>query len=133
MKLWDFFLKVNHKKKSQALVGLAVEEGTYRGIVKGDTSDYSMIIFSKLQCTQTTRPWHLDALKRIMYVPIILHNLIAEDERATYGGNLDCSYDHLDNGQATLSYDSNIDFQEFLCKRFDVRDKKIHDNYNKTW
>jgi len=35
-----------------------------------------------------TRSWHLDSLKCIMDVCIILHNMIVEDERATYGAIL---------------------------------------------
>ncbi|CAJ2672776.1 unnamed protein product [Trifolium pratense] len=71
------------------------------------------------------RSWHLDALKRIIDTCIILHNMIVEDERATYGGNFDYSYDHL--GDATAVPDaSNIDFQDFLRRRFHVRDKQIH-------
>lgn len=52
--------------------------------------------------------------------------MIVEDERSTYGGNFDFSYDHLGNDTTTLPNNSNIDFQEFLRKRFDVRDKQIH-------
>ncbi|XP_058775220.1 uncharacterized protein LOC131649476 [Vicia villosa] len=73
-----------------------------------------------------TRSWHLDTLRRIMNTYIILHNMIVEDERATYGENFDFSYDHLNNDLTILPNDSNIDFQEFLRRRFDVRDKQIH-------
>ncbi|XP_058741338.1 uncharacterized protein LOC131613706 [Vicia villosa] len=72
------------------------------------------------------RSWHLDTLQRIMNTCIILHNMIVEDERSTYGGNFDFSYDHLSNDATTLPNDSNIDFQEFLRRRFDVRDRQIH-------
>ncbi|CAK8565464.1 unnamed protein product [Lathyrus sativus] len=72
------------------------------------------------------RPWHLDTLQRIMNTCIILHNMIVEDERATYGGNFDFSYDHLSNDATILSNDSNIDFQEFMRRRFDIRDKQVH-------
>ncbi|XP_058733852.1 uncharacterized protein LOC131605522 [Vicia villosa] len=72
------------------------------------------------------RSWHLDTLQCIMNTCIILHNMIVEDERATYGGNFDFSYDHLSNDPTILPNDSNIDFQEFLHRRFDVRDKQIH-------
>ncbi|XP_045827610.1 uncharacterized protein LOC123919682 [Trifolium pratense] len=71
------------------------------------------------------RSWHLDALKRIIDTCIILHNMIVEDERATYGGNFDYSYDHFGNATAVPDA-SNIDFQYFLCRRFHVRDKQIH-------
>jgi len=57
---------------------------------------------------------------------IILHNMIVEDERATYGGNFVYSYDHLDNDPIAPSDDSNIDFCEFLRRRHHVQDKQIH-------
>ncbi|XP_024630897.1 uncharacterized protein [Medicago truncatula] len=72
------------------------------------------------------RSWHLDALKRIMGRCIILHNMIVEDKRATYGGTFDYSYDHLGNGPTAPPDDSNNDFQEFLRRRHNVRDKQIH-------
>jgi hypothetical protein len=52
--------------------------------------------------------------------------MIVEDERGTYGGNFDYSYDYLGDDPTTLQDDSNIDFQEFLRRRFEVRDKTIH-------
>ncbi|CAK8569689.1 unnamed protein product [Lathyrus sativus] len=52
--------------------------------------------------------------------------MIVEDERATYGEIFDFSYDHLSNDATILSNDSNIDFQEFMCRRFDIRDKQVH-------
>jgi len=72
------------------------------------------------------RSWHLDSLKRIMDTCIILHNMIVEDERATYGGNFDYSYDHIGNDPTAPPDDSNSDFQEFLRRRHHVRDKQIH-------
>ena len=72
------------------------------------------------------RSWHLDSLKRIMDTCIILHNMIVEDERATYGGNFDYSYDHLGNDPTAPLDVSNSDFREFLCRRHHVRDKQIH-------
>ena len=72
------------------------------------------------------RPWHLDALKHIMDTCIILHNMIVEDERATYGGNFDYSYERLDNDPSAPPDISNNDFQEFLRIRHHVRDKEIH-------
>jgi hypothetical protein len=72
------------------------------------------------------RSWHLDALKRIMDTCIILHNMIVEDERATYGGTFDYSYDHLGNDPTPPPNDFNNDFQEFLRRRHHVRDRQIH-------
>lgn len=73
-----------------------------------------------------TRSWHLDALQCIMNTCIILHIMIVEYECASYDGNFDFSYDHLSNDATILPDDSNIDFQEFLHRIFDVRDKQIH-------
>ncbi|KAK2357493.1 hypothetical protein QL285_094758 [Trifolium repens] len=72
------------------------------------------------------RSWHLDALKRIMDTCIILHNMIVEDEHATYGGTFDYSYDHLGNDPTPPPNDFNNDFQEFLRRRHHVRDRLIH-------
>ncbi|CAL5213558.1 unnamed protein product [Lathyrus oleraceus] len=52
--------------------------------------------------------------------------MIVKDEHASYDGKFDFSYDHLSNDATILPDDSNIDFQEFLRRRFDVRDKQIH-------
>ncbi|CAK8532768.1 unnamed protein product [Lathyrus sativus] len=72
------------------------------------------------------RSWHLNTLQRIMNTCIILHNMIVEDECATYGGNFDFSYDHFSNDATILPNNSNVDFQEFLHRRFEIRDKQIH-------
>ncbi|CAK8544758.1 unnamed protein product [Lathyrus sativus] len=36
------------------------------------------------------------------------------------------SYDHFSTGVTILSNASNIDFQELLRRRFDVRNKQVH-------
>ncbi|CAI8605890.1 unnamed protein product [Vicia faba] len=70
-----------------------------------------------------TRSWHLDVLKRIIDTCIIPHNMIIEDERATYGDNFNYSYEHLDSDPIVPLDDSNNDFQEFLRRRH-------HNNHN---
>jgi hypothetical protein len=52
--------------------------------------------------------------------------MIVEDERATYGGTFDYSYDHLGNDPTPPPNDFNNDFQEFLRRRHHVRDRQIH-------
>ncbi|XP_058745956.1 uncharacterized protein LOC131618816 [Vicia villosa] len=80
----------------------------------------------------SARPWHLDALKRIMDTCIILHNMIVEDERATYGGNLDYSNEHSGNDPTAPSNDSNNDFQEFYVEDIMFVTRKLIDTFNKT-
>ncbi|XP_024628225.1 uncharacterized protein [Medicago truncatula] len=72
------------------------------------------------------RSWNLDSLKCIMDTCIILHNMIVDDERATYGDNFDYSYDHQGNDPTAPPDDSNSDFQYFLRRRHHVRDTQIH-------
>jgi hypothetical protein len=43
------------------------------------------------------RAWHMETLKYTIYACIILHNMIVEDERHTYGGDFDYLYDNVDN------------------------------------
>jgi len=74
----------------------------------------------------SARSWHLDSLKYIMDTCIILHNMIVEDERATYGDNFGYSNDHLGNDPTAPPDDCNSDFQEFLRRRHHVRNKQIH-------
>ncbi|XP_058783699.1 uncharacterized protein LOC131658422 [Vicia villosa] len=47
------------------------------------------------------RVWHMDTLKHTIYTCIILHNMIVEDERHTYVGNFDYSYDNVDDNNST--------------------------------
>ncbi|XP_058782776.1 uncharacterized protein LOC131657378 [Vicia villosa] len=48
------------------------------------------------------RAWHMETLKYTIYACIILHNMIVEDKRHTYGGNFDYSYDNVDNNNSTI-------------------------------
>ena len=74
------------------------------------------------------RAWHMDTLKHIIYACIILHNMIIEDERHTYDGNFDFSYDHVDNDilTAEIYHGPHPDFQAYLQTRADVRQKQMH-------
>ncbi|XP_058775263.1 uncharacterized protein LOC131649519 [Vicia villosa] len=50
-----------------------------------------------------TRAWNLETLKHTIYSCIILQNMIVEDERHTYGGNFDYSYDITTTQQQSSS------------------------------
>jgi hypothetical protein len=59
--------------------------------------------------------------------------MIVEDERATYDGNFDYSYDHLADSTAVPDA-PNIDFQDFLCREgFMFVIGKFIVTFNKTW
>ncbi|XP_058742343.1 uncharacterized protein LOC131614811 [Vicia villosa] len=47
------------------------------------------------------RAWHMETLKHTIYACIILHNMIVEDQRHTYGGDFDYSYDNVDDTYST--------------------------------
>ncbi|KAK7243211.1 hypothetical protein RIF29_38001 [Crotalaria pallida] len=79
--------------------------------------------FAIVRCP--SRQWQLDSLARIMYACIILHNMIVEDERDTYGGN----FDYSDVGNDTVEESNNgrdPDIQDYLQRRFAVRDRVSH-------
>jgi len=72
------------------------------------------------------RAWYNETLKSILYECIILHNMIVEDERHIYA-NFDLSYDHLafDISTTEILNGSHSNFQKYLQRRAEVRDKEI--------
>lgn len=52
----------------------------------------------------------MDALDLIIYTCIILHNMIVEDESATYGDNFDYSYDDLGKDTTAIPNDFIVIF-----------------------
>ncbi|KAG5133916.1 hypothetical protein JHK82_025104 [Glycine max] len=60
--------------------------------------------------------WQMGTMKNIILAYIILHNMIVEDERDTYNGNVDVDYDHIDNeiSNIDLSCGAHPDFATYL-------------------
>ncbi|KAK2457232.1 hypothetical protein QL285_004528 [Trifolium repens] len=77
------------------------------------------------------RAWHMETLKHTIYACIILHNMIVEDERHTYGGNFDYSYDNVDNdiSIAETLHGPHPNLATRLKRRADLREKKFIDNF----
>ncbi|XP_050891427.1 uncharacterized protein LOC127096941 [Lathyrus oleraceus] len=74
------------------------------------------------------RAWHMDTLKHTIYAYIILHNMIVEDERHTYGGNFDYSYDNVDiNNSTTETFsDPHPNLATRLQRRASIQEKQVH-------
>ncbi|XP_058725479.1 uncharacterized protein LOC131596753 [Vicia villosa] len=74
------------------------------------------------------RAWHMDTLKHTIYACIILHNMIVEDERHTYGGNFDYSYDKVDDNNSTTETFSgpHPNLATRLQRRASIREKQVH-------
>ncbi|XP_050877195.1 uncharacterized protein LOC127080955 [Lathyrus oleraceus] len=74
------------------------------------------------------RAWHMDTLKHTIYVCIILHNMIVEDERHTYGGNFDYSYDNVDINNSTTEIFSgpHPNLATRLQRRASIQEKQVH-------
>jgi hypothetical protein len=74
------------------------------------------------------RAWHMETLKHTIYACIILHNMIVEDERHTYGGNFDYSYDNADNdiSIAETFHGPHPNLATRLKRRADLREKQFH-------
>ncbi|XP_058748643.1 uncharacterized protein LOC131621623 [Vicia villosa] len=74
------------------------------------------------------RAWHMETLKYTIYVCIILHNMIVEDERHTYGDNFDYSYDNVDNNNSTTEIFSgpHPNLATRLQRRASIREKQVH-------
>jgi hypothetical protein len=74
------------------------------------------------------RAWHMETLKYTIYACIILHNMIVEDERHTYGGDFDYSYDNVDNNIATSETFNgpHPNLATRLQRRANIREKRVH-------
>ncbi|CAL5203301.1 unnamed protein product [Lathyrus oleraceus] len=76
----------------------------------------------------SARAWHMDTLKHTIYACIILHNMIVEDERHTYGGNFDYSYDNVDiNNSTTETFSGrHPNLATRLQRRANIQEKQVH-------
>ncbi|XP_058761649.1 uncharacterized protein LOC131635064 [Vicia villosa] len=74
------------------------------------------------------RAWHMETLKYTIYACIILHNMIVEDERHTYGGDFDYSYDNVDNNNSTTEIFSgpHPNLETRRKRRASIREKQVH-------
>jgi len=75
----------------------------------------------------SSRAWHMNTMKHIMYGCIIMHNTIVEDERDTYDDNLD--YDYVDNDipSVEVSNDPHPHFLEtYMRRRAHIQEKQIY-------
>jgi hypothetical protein len=71
----------------------------------------------------------MDTIKHILYACIILHNIIVEDERHTYGGHINYSYDQHPNNDVTTSDTHNSphpNFAPYLQRRAQIQDRRAH-------
>jgi hypothetical protein len=74
------------------------------------------------------RFWHRSTLSKIMYACIILHNMIVEDERGTYGGNHAYNYEQGRNPVPPVEiHPGPIDgFTDLLARNARIRDRAKH-------
>nr|XP_012575094.1 uncharacterized protein LOC101504036 [Cicer arietinum] len=74
------------------------------------------------------RSWHMKILKRTIYACIILHNMIIEDERHTYGGDFDYFYDNMDSNVSTTETRNghHPNLVTRLQRRASIREKRDH-------
>jgi len=70
----------------------------------------------------------MKTLKHIIYACIILHNMIVEDERHTYVGDFDYSYDNVNNDVSTTetSNDPHPNLATRLQRRANIRERRVH-------
>lgn len=74
------------------------------------------------------RAWHIETLKHIIYACIILHNMIVEDERHTYEGDFDYSYDNVNNDVSATetSNGPHPNLATRLQRRANIRERQVH-------
>ncbi|XP_058771943.1 uncharacterized protein LOC131645627 [Vicia villosa] len=74
------------------------------------------------------RAWHMETLKHTIYACIILHNMIVEDERHTYGGDFDYCYDNAGNNNSTTETFSgpHPNLATRLQRRATLHEKQVH-------
>jgi hypothetical protein len=75
------------------------------------------------------RNWHMDTIKHILYACIILHNMIVEDERHTYAGHFNYSYDQPPNNDVSTSDTHNgphPNLAPYLQRRAQIQDRRTH-------
>ncbi|XP_058742570.1 uncharacterized protein LOC131615075 [Vicia villosa] len=74
------------------------------------------------------RAWHMETLKHTIYACIILHNMIVEDERHTYGGDFDYCYDNGGNNNSTTEIFNgpHPNLATRLQRRATLREKQVH-------
>ncbi|XP_024628717.1 uncharacterized protein [Medicago truncatula] len=74
------------------------------------------------------RVWHMETLKHIIYACIILLNMIVEDERHTYGGDFDYSYDNVNNDVSATetSNGPHPNLATRLQRRANIRERQVH-------
>jgi hypothetical protein len=75
------------------------------------------------------RNWHMDTIKHILYACIILHNMIVEDERHTYAGHFNYSYDQHPNNDYSTSDIYNgphPSLAPYLQRRSQIQDRQTH-------
>ncbi|GAA0173901.1 hypothetical protein LIER_41619 [Lithospermum erythrorhizon] len=80
------------------------------------------VLQSRFQIIQeSARLWDLDDLSTIMRTCIILHNMIVEDERATYGYNqgvVDYEQPKIDRSSSAFQYTTNNDLIPHIWQNF---------------
>jgi len=75
-----------------------------------------------------SRACNMETLKHIIYACIILHNMIVEDERHTYGGDFDYSYDNVNNDISTTETSNSLhpNLATRLQRRANIRERQVH-------
>ncbi|XP_058758410.1 uncharacterized protein LOC131631656 [Vicia villosa] len=76
----------------------------------------------------SARAWHMETLKHTIYACIILHKMIVEDERHTYEGDFDYSYDNAGNNNSTTEKFNgpHPNLATRLRRRENLHEKQVH-------